>query len=51
MYDGLYDVTMSVVSLNHPEQGFVSSVTLRGMDYAGAMDFVRRYLGAMRWTQ
>ncbi len=51
MYDGLYDITMVVVSLNHPEQGFVSSVTLRGMDYAGAMDFASRYLRAMRWTQ
>jgi hypothetical protein len=51
MYDGLYDVTMVVVSLNHPEQGFVSSVTVRGMEYAGAMDFAGRYLRAMRWTQ
>lgn len=51
MYDGLYDVTLVVISLNHPEQGFVSSLTLRGMDYAGAMDFAGRYLQAMRWTQ
>jgi len=51
MFDGLYDITLVVVSLNHPQQGFVSTVTLRGMDYAGAMDFAGRYLRAMRWTQ
>ncbi|MBL8201493.1 MAG: trypsin-like peptidase domain-containing protein [Chromatiales bacterium] len=50
-YDGLYDLSMVVVSLNHPEQGFVSSLNIRGMDYAGAMEFAGRYLGAMRWTQ
>lgn len=50
-YEGLYDVTMVVTSLNHPQQGFVSSLNLRGMDYAGAMDFTGRYLRAMKWTQ
>lgn len=51
MFDGLYDITLVVVSLNHPQQGFVSTVTLRGIDYGGAMDFAGSYLGAMRWTQ
>jgi len=51
MYEGLYDIMLVVVSQNQPAQGFVSSVTLRGMDYAGGMDFASRYLQAMRWTQ
>lgn len=50
-YEGLYDVTMVIVSLNQPQRGFVSSVTLRGMDYAAAMDFCGKYLRAMRWTR
>ncbi len=50
-YEGLYDVTMLVVSLNQPQRGFVSSVTLRAMDYTAAMDFCRKYLRAMRWTR
>ena len=50
-YEGLYDVSMIVASLNHPQQGFVSALNLRGVDYAGAMDFSGRFLRAMRWTQ
>ncbi|MEO8225528.1 MAG: serine protease [Gammaproteobacteria bacterium] len=51
MYEGLYDVTMVVVSLNQPQQGFVSTVTLRGVDYGAALDFSGRFLRAMRWTR
>ncbi|MEO8224160.1 MAG: serine protease [Gammaproteobacteria bacterium] len=51
LYEGLYDVTMVVTSLNEPERGFVSSATLRGVDFAAGMDFAKRYLGAMRWTR
>ncbi|MDZ4862650.1 MAG: serine protease [Gemmatimonadota bacterium] len=51
LYEGLYDVTMVVISLNEPRQGFVSAVTLRGVDFAAGMDFSRRYLRAIRWTR
>lgn len=51
MYEGLYDVAMVVTSLNQPQQGFVSTMTLHGVDYAAAMDVSRRFLGAMRWTR
>lgn len=51
LYEGLYDVTLVVTSLNEPERGFVSSATLRGVDFSAGMDFSRRYLGAMRWTR
>jgi hypothetical protein len=49
MFEGLYDVSMVVVSLNREQQGFVSTVMLRGMDYATAMDFDTRFLSAIRW--
>lgn len=51
MYEGLYDITLVVTSLNQPQQGFVSNMTLRGVDYAAAMDVSSRFLGAMRWTR
>ena len=51
LYEGLYDVTMVVTSMNQPMRGFVSATTLRGVEYAAAMDFAGRYLKAMRWTR
>jgi hypothetical protein len=50
-YEGLYDVMLVVVSANQPQRGFVSTATLRGVDFAGGMQFTRRYLQAMRWTR
>jgi S1-C subfamily serine protease len=50
-YDGLYDLTLVVTSRNQPLRGFVSTATLRGVDFAAGLDFTRRYLEAMRWTR
>jgi S1-C subfamily serine protease len=50
-YEGLYDMTLVVTSLNEPQRGFVSAATLRGVEFAAGLDFARRYLGAMRWTR
>jgi S1-C subfamily serine protease len=50
-YDGLYDLTLVVTSRNEPLRGFVSTATLRGVDFAAGLDFTRRYLEAMRWTR
>jgi S1-C subfamily serine protease len=51
MFDGLYDVTLVVVSRNRDRQGFVSDLNLRGMEYDTAMTFTERFLEAMRWTR
>jgi len=50
-YEGLYDVALVVTSRNEPLRGFVSTASLRGVDFAAALDFARRYLEAMRWTR
>ncbi|MEO7386963.1 MAG: serine protease [Gammaproteobacteria bacterium] len=51
LYEGLYDITLVVTSLNEPQRGFVSTATLRGVDFTAGMEFTRRYLKAMRWTR
>jgi len=50
-YADLYDVGLQVTSRNEPLRGFVSSATLRAVEFPAAMDFTRRYLGAIRWTR
>lgn len=50
-YEGLYDVAVVATSLNEPLRGFVSTATLRGVDFDAGMEFSRRYLKAMRWTR
>ena len=46
---GLYDFTLTIVSLNGARQGFSSDLTLLGLEYGPATEFVRRYLEAMEW--
>lgn len=48
-FDGLYDVTLRLASLNGRQRGFVSQLHMTGMDYPSALAFVRRYVGAMEW--
>ncbi|HXC39332.1 MAG TPA: serine protease [Burkholderiales bacterium] len=48
-FDGLYDITARVVSLNQGARGFASHLDLYGVDFAAGMAFLRRYVGAMRW--
>lgn len=48
-FEGLYDVTLRVVSLNARQRGFVSQLHMTAMDYPSALAFVRRYVGAMEW--
>jgi S1-C subfamily serine protease len=48
--DGLYDVSLRVVSLNGTATGFVSRLDMFGMEFDAGMSFARRYLAAMEWT-
>lgn len=50
MFAGLYDISVTVISLNQSHRAFISTVGLRGVGFATGMDFVRHYLGAMRWN-
>lgn len=50
LFSNLYDIAVSVVSINATQQAVISQLDLRGVAYEPGMYFVRQYLGAMRWT-
>jgi hypothetical protein len=49
MFGALYDMALSVVSVNQERSAAVSDVRLRGVDYEAGMKFIRRFLGALQW--
>jgi serine protease Do len=50
MFAGLYDIAVTVVSVNQAQRAIVSSASLRGVGFESGMGFVRHYLGAMQWN-
>jgi hypothetical protein len=50
MFAGLYDIGVTVVSVNQPQRALVSALSLRGVSFESGMAFVHRYLGAMQWN-
>jgi S1-C subfamily serine protease len=48
-FEGLHDITVRVVSLNQPTQGFASHLDMLGVDFDAGMRFVRRYVESMQW--
>ncbi len=50
MFASLYDIGVTMVSINQPLRAAISNLELRGVGFEAGMDFVRRYLGAMKWT-
>jgi S1-C subfamily serine protease len=49
LFAGLYDIAVTVTSINSTQRAVVSQLDLRGVGFEPGMQFVRRYLGAMRW--
>ncbi len=49
--EGLYDITVRVLSLNESKRGFASHLDMHGVEFAAGMQFVKRYVEAMEWTQ
>jgi hypothetical protein len=49
LFAGLYDIAVTVTSLNSTQRAVVSQLDLRGVGFEPGMQFVRRYVGAMRW--
>lgn len=49
LFAGLYDIAVTVTSINSTERAVVSQLDLRGVSFEAGMQFVRRYLGAMQW--
>ncbi len=50
LFADLYDVAVVVVSINDTQHAMISQLDLRGVALESGAQFVRRYLGAMRWT-
>jgi serine protease Do len=49
LFPGLFDLAITITSINSTERALVSQLDLRGVGFEPGMQFVRRYLGAMRW--
>jgi serine protease Do len=49
LFAGLYDLAVTVTSINSTERAVVSQLDLRGVGFEAGMQFVRRFLGAMQW--
>jgi serine protease Do len=49
-FEGLYDFTVRVNSLNGSKQGFVSHLDIYGVEFEPGMKFIRRYVEAIEWT-
>jgi len=50
LFSDLYDLAVTVTSINSTERAVVSQLDLRGVSFESGMGFVRRYLGTMQWT-
>lgn len=50
LFANLYDLAVTVVSINNAQHAAVSHLDLHGVGFEPGIAFVRRYLGAMRWT-
>jgi len=48
-FEGLYDITVRVVSLNQSARGFASHIDMYGVGFEDGMALVRRYVESMRW--
>jgi serine protease Do len=49
--EGLYDITVRAISLNESKRGVASHLDMHGVDFTAGMQFVRRYVEAMEWTE
>ncbi len=49
LFSGLYDIAVTVTSIGSNERALVSQLDWRGVGFEPGMQFVRRFVGAMRW--
>ncbi len=50
MFEGLYEISVRVLSLNHSMRSFSSNLQLNGVDFDAGMKFVNRYIRAIKWA-
>jgi S1-C subfamily serine protease len=49
LFSGLYDLAVTVTSINSTERAVVTQLDLRGVGFEPGMQFVRRFMGTMQW--
>jgi hypothetical protein len=49
LFAGLYDIAVTITSVHDTQRALVTHVDLRGVGFEPGMQFLRRFLGAMRW--
>jgi serine protease Do len=50
-FEGLYDVSLKIVSLGSPAVALQSELDMEGVAYDDAMAFARNFLGAIKWSR
>jgi hypothetical protein len=50
-FEGLYDMRLKVLTLDHSSEALVSTLALNGVGYESGLDFTRRYLERITWTK
>jgi S1-C subfamily serine protease len=50
LFSSLYDLAVTVTSINSTDSAAVSQLDLRGVGFESGMQFVRRFLGGMQWN-
>jgi S1-C subfamily serine protease len=50
LFSGLYDIAVTITSINSTGRAVVSQLDLRGVGFEPGMQFVRRFTGVMRWS-
>jgi S1-C subfamily serine protease len=49
LFSSLYDIAVTVTSINDTERAVVSQLDLRGVGFEPGLQFVQRFLASMRW--
>lgn len=50
-FEGLYDMRLKVLTLDHSSEALVSTLALNGVGYESGLEFTRKYLERIAWTK
>jgi len=50
-FEGLYDVSMLIVTQDRNDEALVSQLGMRGVSYPSAVALAKRFLGSIRWAK
>ena len=50
-YEGIYDVSLLLVTQDRSNEALVSKLTMRGVAYDNALGLARRFMDAIQWSK